>query len=242
MARIRTIKPDFFLDEDLAKLSASHRLAFIGLWTQADREGRLEDRPKMLEAVLFPWDEVDFEAILCDLSPKFLHRYETGGKRYIQIVQFAKHQRPHMREAESTIPAEGKAKAQPRQCSSTIKAGPGPLDKGKGKEGNGEGAMSVEADDFDEFYRLYPRKVSPADARKAWSKLAPSSELRATIMAAIKSQRLNPDWARGDGKFIPYPASWINGRRWEDQGVTLPKPSLVPDAATAAHLAARGLS
>ncbi len=61
MARIRTIKPQFFLNEELAELPAMVRLLFIGLWTQADREGRLLDRPKRLKAEIFPYDNFDVE-------------------------------------------------------------------------------------------------------------------------------------------------------------------------------------
>ena len=64
MARIRTIKPEFFDDEDIAAMSFQARLAFIGLWLQADREGRLKDRPMRLKARIFPFDDVDMDGIL----------------------------------------------------------------------------------------------------------------------------------------------------------------------------------
>ena len=54
MSRIRSIKPEFFLDEELAELSPLTRLLFVGLWTLADCEGRLEDRPKRIRAQLHP--------------------------------------------------------------------------------------------------------------------------------------------------------------------------------------------
>ena len=46
MARSRNIKPSFFMNEDIIELPYEARLLFIGLWTLADREGRLENRPK----------------------------------------------------------------------------------------------------------------------------------------------------------------------------------------------------
>lgn len=105
MSRIRTIKPEFFFDEDLAELSPLARLLFIGLWTQADREGRLEDRPKRLKAALLPYDDCDVNSLLGDLAKAgFIIRYEAEGAKYIQVPGFTKHQRPHVREAESTIP------------------------------------------------------------------------------------------------------------------------------------------
>lgn len=105
MARIRYIKPEFFLHEGLAELSPFHRLTFIGLWTLADRMGRLEDRPKRIKANLFPYDNVDMPAVLRDLEQGgFIVRYETGGLACIAIPSWPKHQRPHKRENPSTLP------------------------------------------------------------------------------------------------------------------------------------------
>lgn len=107
MARIRTIKPEFFTHEGLAELSPLQRLFFIGLWTQADREGRLEDRPKRLKAVILPYDDCDVVSILDDLTNAgFLVRYEADGKPFLQIPAFGKHQRPHPKEPMSDIPAQ----------------------------------------------------------------------------------------------------------------------------------------
>lgn len=106
MARIRTIRPEFFLHETLAELPPITRLAFIGLWTLADREGRLEDRPKRIRASLFPYEDVDADAIIGDLaSAGFVVRYAVNGERFISIPAFTKHQHVHVKEPSSTIPA-----------------------------------------------------------------------------------------------------------------------------------------
>lgn len=106
MARARNIKPGFFTNEDLVELDFATRLLFIGLWTEADREGRLEDRPKRLKMALFPADNLDVDAALGELAVAgFIRRYEVGGKRYIQVLNFGKHQNPHVKEAASIIPA-----------------------------------------------------------------------------------------------------------------------------------------
>lgn len=106
MARIRSIKPSFFLNEDLACLSFAHRLCFVGLWTAADREGRLEDRPRRLKAALFPYDDIDMDVLLTDLAEKgFIVRYDADGAPAISIPHFLKHQRPKNDEHVSLIPA-----------------------------------------------------------------------------------------------------------------------------------------
>lgn len=105
MARSRNIKPGFFSNEHLAELDFATRLLFIGLWTEADREGRLEDRPRRLKMALFPADNVDLDRMLDDLDHLgFIKRYTVGELKAIQVVNWAKHQNPHVKEAKSTIP------------------------------------------------------------------------------------------------------------------------------------------
>lgn len=106
MARARNIKPSFFANDDLADIAPLGRLLFIGLWTVADREGRLEDRPRRIKAEVLPYDDCDVDSLLDDLQKHgFIHRYEVGGDRFIQVVNFVKHQNPHVKESASSIPA-----------------------------------------------------------------------------------------------------------------------------------------
>jgi hypothetical protein len=106
MARARNIKPGFFTNEELVELPFATRLLFIGLWTIADREGRLEDKPKRIKMNLFPADDIDVDQALCELQASgFLKRYEVGGARYIQVLAFRRHQNPHRDEKASSIPA-----------------------------------------------------------------------------------------------------------------------------------------
>lgn len=105
MARARTIKPGFFSNEHIAELAPLAQLLFIGLWCLADREGRLEDRPKRIKAGLFPYTEVNMDGMLRALATaKFIERYEVAGTGIIQIVNFSKHQSPHPKETPSSLP------------------------------------------------------------------------------------------------------------------------------------------
>jgi hypothetical protein len=111
MARIRTIKPDFFTDSEVGELDPYARLLFIALWTQADREGRLKDRPREIKIAAFPYDKVDIDALLGSLTGKnLIIRYKVGGERYIAIPTFTRHQRPHKHETASQIPAPQEVK------------------------------------------------------------------------------------------------------------------------------------
>jgi len=69
--------------------------------------------------------------------------------------------------------------------------------------------------EFDEFWKAYPRHVDKQKARKAWAKLRPPP-LKA-ILDALAWQRALPDWRKEHGDFVPYPATYLNGRRWEDE-------------------------
>ena len=106
MARARNIKPGFFTNDKLVELPIETRLLFVGLWTLADKAGRLEDRPKKIKMEVFPADNFDVETMLEALANSgFVVRYTVGGTACIEIVNWAKHQSPHHTERESTLPA-----------------------------------------------------------------------------------------------------------------------------------------
>lgn len=107
--RIRTIKPEFFLHEELFDLEQETglpvRLAFIGLWCQADREGRFQWRPRTLKAGILPFDDTDFGRVLDALATRgFVVSYTCAGERYGYIPSFTKHQAVNNRESESDLP------------------------------------------------------------------------------------------------------------------------------------------
>ena len=200
MARSRNIKPGFFQNEDLQELDFATRLFFIGLWTEADKEGRLEDRPKKLKNALFPADDVEVEQMLDGLAAYgFISRYERAGKKIIQIVKWAKHQNPHRREAPSTLPAETDEVVEEKQ---QAESGP--------QKAETEAA-------FETFWKLYPRKTAKDNARKAFATINPDAELMAEIMASLAKHATCQAWLKDDGQFIPHAATWLNGKRWNDE-------------------------
>lgn len=108
MARTRNLKPAFFTNEQLGELDPLVRLLFAGLWTHADREGRLEDRPKRIKVLILPFDECDVDSMLDQLAAgddPFIYRYESDGHRVLQIVHWQQHQSPHGKEPDSVLPS-----------------------------------------------------------------------------------------------------------------------------------------
>lgn len=73
------------------------------------------------------------------------------------------------------------------------------------------------AQKFAQFYGEYPKKRAKQSALKAWERLKPDDDLFAKIMQGLVRWKQSPDWLKDDGQFIPYPATWLNGRRWEDE-------------------------
>lgn len=104
--RARNIKPALFSNELLGTADPLFTILFAGLWCEADREGRLEDRPIRIRANVFPYrPEVKIDTALDWLHKNgFIHRYAVGEVKVIQVLAFAEHQRPHTNEAPSKLP------------------------------------------------------------------------------------------------------------------------------------------
>lgn len=69
---------------------------------------------------------------------------------------------------------------------------------------------------FAEFWSAYPKKKAKADALKAWKKAEVNGEFQ-SLLTALELQKQSADWKKNNGEFIPFPATWLNGRRWEDE-------------------------
>lgn len=102
MARIRTIKPEFFTSEDIVALSPLARLLYIAIWCEADKEGRLTWKPRTMKLRYFPADDCDIDALARELVASGLVIPYGDGLAYIPA--FAKHQHINPRETASTLP------------------------------------------------------------------------------------------------------------------------------------------
>lgn len=116
--RARNLKPGFFKNEELAKLSPMARLLFAGLWCYADREGRFEWRPKRIKVEILPYEEnCDINRLLMSLhDKKLIVKYNQNGDNFGFIPNFLKHQNPHPHEAKSNIPSPPEEIVQQLQC------------------------------------------------------------------------------------------------------------------------------
>lgn len=129
VARIRTVKPDFFTSEDIVGLTPFARLLYIALWCEADREGRMSWRPGTFKLRYFPGDNLDIEALCKELTDRGL--VILYGEGLAHIPTFLQHQHVNPREAVSSLPV-------PDACSRVTDAQVGRKEgkEGKGKEGD----------------------------------------------------------------------------------------------------------
>jgi len=72
---------------------------------------------------------------------------------------------------------------------------------------------------FESFWKEYPKKVGKGAALKAWGRIRPSNGTREGILAAVRTQKTWEQWTKDNGQYIPNPATWLNQKRWEDEGM-----------------------
>lgn len=178
--RIRTIKPEFFNHEDLHDLEKEKRLplrlAFIGLWCAADREGRFKWEPRRLGIQIMPYESLDFSRVLDALASRgYIIKYASGGRDYGWIPKFLKHQIINNREKSSDLPIpphdvenqelDASSTREPRDEDADTGEGKGR--EGKGKEGKARSLRGThdEVFEFCKAHGLFPR-----DAEYLWNK------------------------------------------------------------------------
>jgi len=69
---------------------------------------------------------------------------------------------------------------------------------------------------FDIFWSAYPKKVSKSDAYKAFGKKAVDVDIQ-VLLDAIENQKKSDQWSKDNGQFIPFPSTWLNQERWNDE-------------------------
>jgi len=213
MARIRTIKPEFFTSEDITSMSPLARLFYVSLWCESDREGRLEWKLGTFKLRYMPGEEgLDIESLAKELIDKGLVvLYTAGGKQFAEIPTFKEHQVINNRESESTIPPRV-THASPR-----VK-GPSSRAKAEGKGREGKEGKEPALTRFEEFWNAWPKSERKQDKGKCAEKWKAQNldDIAEQIMADVATKKQTQKWQSG---FIEAPEVYINNKRWLD-GVT----------------------
>lgn len=188
--RARNLKPKLFKNEVLGRADPLLTILFEGLWCEADREGRLEDRPLRLCVEIFPYrrkiTEKRMDAMLEWLHEhEFITRYAVGDSRFIQVLTFLRHQSPHSKEQPSIIPPLSASQHLPSPGRTPVEP-----EKGSGEHAltPDSGLRTPESPLHDSGLRT-PDSRAPARERRSVE--ASAAELASAMKAPRSAGRLN---------------------------------------------------
>ena len=237
--RIRSILPKFYDSTDVGEMDWDTRLVFIGLWSYCDDNGVGRDVDALIAADLFPYDLSRHPRdTLARLSRGLqqlsdgcqITRYTVAGQPYLFINGWDAYQRID-RPAKPRYPRPTTEDAVIRDTLATPSRHPREtVATGEGEKGR-RGEVSTSPADaadgaFDEWWQAYPRKVGKGQARKAYTTALRKASDTVLLDAAREFAKRTKD---ADPKFIPHPATWLNGERWTDQP-DVKKPARIPGA------------
>jgi len=209
-----------------SRLSKEGRLLYIGMITLGDDDGRLKGSAALIRSQIFPYDDdvkvADVARWLKEIeAQKLVVKYDVDGEEYFFHPKWEEYQQIREdRRRESHIPAPSfdfppvSTIGQPSGNQTGSKT---PLKISKDKKSKDNTNTLTSDNAFVAFWEKYPNKVGKKAAWKAWQKVDITPELIAKIMTALDAAKKSPQWSKDDGRYIPHPATWINGERWDDQ-------------------------
>jgi hypothetical protein len=231
--RARNIKPGLYSDKKLLKCSLGASFLFPALWMIADREGRLVDDPEQIEIdSFFVVRNLKADPLLQELHDnKIITRYTAGGKKYIQINNFGKHQKPHPNERPSEIPepviklheqslnytSNPSESLNPESLNpeSHINSASGDAAFYLTKKGRKLKGKALE--DFELFWKRFNYKKGKAEAADAWYDLKPDTGTTGQILEAATREAMQRPALEAAGKTPKMAQGWLTARRWEDE-------------------------
>lgn len=239
MAKIRGVKPELWTDENFVELSPFARLLWMGLWNHACDNGHLQDKSKQIKMRVLPTDDVNCAELLREIESQRLIERLDG---WITIPNLSHHQKPHRRwwttcEKPGCDLPEG-ASHTPNNRGATVV----PPKHNRGTTADVDCDVDCDVDtcasdedasdsgsDFASWWSAYPRKRGKGQAEKAY-KAAKKKTDAATLLAALVEQA--PSLMAKGAEFAPYPATWLNGERWDDEpdNLRILPPAESPDA------------
>lgn len=227
MARIRSIKPDFWTDEKVVEVSAFARLLFIGLWNFADDEGRMVYSPKKIKMQIFPADSIDTSELFGEIRGKgLIEIYTVDNVEYLQVVGFAKHQKIDKRTA-SRLPQNSHTSPEFPRIPTTDREEIGKGKEEEKKEDKEKNTKKETPEAFEIFWEKYPRqrRGDKDQSLTAWRRAitkATDEEILNGLEAYLGSSEMRDGYAKGA-------AAWLNASRWTwDYSYSPHKPEAKP--------------
>lgn len=240
----RIIKESISKSEKISQLTDFQFRLWIHLMIYVDDFGRGDARPAVIRGTCFPFRErlanKDIEKGIADLAAAgCVSLYTVDGKPYLQFLNWDKHQRVRQKVSKCPEPEE---KPTSPQYAATCGELPQPAagccnmpqhaariqnTESRIQNTESESRRDNAREDFDRFWSAYPRKAG--NKQKTFDIFRKIDVPVDTLLEAIEVQKQSAQWTKDNGQFIPYPATWLNGRRWEDQ---IPVSDSIPKGAS----------
>ena len=232
MAEGRMLKRNISESRRLAELQTDQaRLLWTWMMPYLDSEGRFHASPDIVKGKVVPrlktFTEKNIGSFIKDMARLgLIILYEVDGELLLQYRNFDRFQNIKKDRESAPLPGPSdqdllRIESGSDQDQIRIKSQGTPEQLIRNIREVKRRDVNIRA--FEIFWNLYPKKKAKADAEKAWKKINPDPDLEETIISKIKLATQHEDWIKDDGKFIPYPASWLNGKRWQDDLNTKPK-------------------
>ena len=207
------------------RLSVGARLLYFDLGMRADDDGAVEAFAVMRtcgvgENALQELIDGGFLVLLNDDQVCYITHWHENNKirkdRYRRGLYYdlIPGHAPDDQGAPDGQPSDNQltTKCQPTDNQMTAQERIGKDRKGKDRQDNTEPVR--QGQDFDRFWEAYPRKAGKEEARRAFQRVDVPVGV---LVDAISVQRKSAQWQKEGGRYIPFPANWLNQRRWEDQ-------------------------
>ena len=234
----RLLKESICCSENIDRLTPFQETFFYRLIVNCDDYGRMDARPKVLASKLFPLKDVRLnqinDALRALTSAELVDLYAKDGHPFLQMKTWDRHQQIRAKKSKYPAPDINCNQLQSNdincnhmisndiKCNQMISNVPviqsNPIRIQSESESNARprARETVADESFDLFWSKYPNRVAKQDAFKAWNKIKPDDDLLKRIMEGLDRWIGSDEWHREDGRFIPHPATWLNGKRWED--------------------------
>jgi hypothetical protein len=219
-----TSKKRATLYREAGKLAEFCLQLFPLLIAHSDDYGRLDGDAETVKLVCDPGSPrplADFDKALRQLTAiDLVQRYEVNGTMWLQIVKFDEHQPGLLsKRTNPRSPAPPTDTELPENSGNSVPIEPN-LTQPNVTEPNRTKLVLV-PEGFAEFWAAYPKKKAKDDAKKAWDKRRPDAALLQVMLESLQQQCQSPDWRKEDGRYIPFPATWLNRGQWNDSAETL---------------------
>ena len=210
----RILKESICASPDINLLTAEEEIFFYRLIVNCDDYGLADARAEVLISKCFPLRLYSVTPVKINAYLKkfaqigLIILYKAEGRPYLKLAKWENHQQVRAKKAKYPMPSDDNICNQlisddnncPRNPIQS-ESNPNPM-----RAQNG----------FARFWEAYPKKRSKGDAEKAWDTIKLSEPLVNQVIAKLKLAKTSADWTKDDGKYIPYPATWLRAKGWED--------------------------